>query len=111
MEGGTGYGTNPGSPKLLSGHLAVHIESVDISGTLMEAIIAGLTDNVQYDKYGTGQTNCQSSDVNGIKSFILVNASDSNPNEISPHDLLVLVNFCFIVANIWLDWYMMLLSF
>jgi hypothetical protein len=58
----------------------------------MEAVIAGLTDDIENDKYGTGQSNGQSGYVNGIEGFVLIDAAYRNSNEIFPHNFFKLIS-------------------
>ena len=51
----------------------------------MEAVIAVLTDDIENDKYGTGQSDGQSRDIDHIKRFVFADASDGNFDEIFPH--------------------------
>jgi hypothetical protein len=55
----------------------------------MKAIVAGLTDNIEYNENGTGQSYGQSRNIDRIESFVLADAPYGNSNEISPHDSLI----------------------
>jgi hypothetical protein len=51
----------------------------------MKPVIAGFTDDIEDYENGTGQPDGQSRDIDGIECFVLADAPDGNPKEVSPH--------------------------
>ena len=78
-------GTDPGPGKLLPGHFPFQVEPVDVRGAFIKAVVTGFTDDIEDYEDGTGQTDGQSRDIDGIECFVLANAPDSDPKEVSPH--------------------------
>jgi len=85
MKGGAKDRAVPGTGELLTSHLTLQDQPVDVGRTFMELIETGFADNVEDNENGTGQTNGQAGNIDGIKSFVLADASNGDPDKVFPH--------------------------
>ncbi len=65
----------------------------------MKLVITGFTDNIEDNKYGTGQSDGQAGYINHIERFVLANAPDSNSKKILPHIVLLFLIFILFIMQ------------